>query len=240
MELSTWLWALARLDIQLQPMCNWVPVLDCILAASSSFSPRDMSLLVWALQRLRPRMPSGWLQQVLDMQTAVLPAYPRRSLLMLLYGMVRLRAQLPSSCHMPMLMALQPELNKLKSSELSSLMWSLSLLRVQPSTAFMHSALVANARRLSEASCADLAALVSAIGRLGFVPPGRWLLALYDQLFWTADQLQLRQLAHLLWALGKLKLGSTVPFELLERLLTFAKAEARRALAELLSPGLRS
>jgi hypothetical protein len=237
-ELSIWCWALARLNVRLDAKFDWLPVLDCILAASGNCRPQDLSLLVWSLQRLRPRMPSGWAQQVLD--TAVLPTYPMRSLLLLLYGMVRLRAQLPSSCHAAVLMALQPELTRLNSCQLSSLLWSLSLLRVRPSTTFMKAALLASSRHLPETSCADLAALVSAIGRLGFVPRGRWLLALYDQLFWTADQLQLRQLAQLIWALGRLKLGGMVPFELLERLLTFAKAEARRALAEATAPAAHS
>lgn len=36
------------------------------------------------------------------------------------------------------------------------------------------------------------------VGRLRFVPPGRWLLLLYDQLYWTCDQLSLAQLTGVL------------------------------------------
>jgi hypothetical protein len=58
------------------------------------------------------------------------------------------------------------------------------------------------------------------VGRLRFVPPGPWLLELYDQLYWTLDQMNLAQLTATVWALGRLRLVA-VPSDLLERLLVF-------------------
>jgi hypothetical protein len=55
-------------------------------------------------------------------------------------------------------------------------------------------------------------------------------LELFDQLYWTADQLQLRQLASIIWALGRLQLVA-VPQELLERLLTFVRMQQQQQLA---------
>jgi hypothetical protein len=60
---------------------------------------------------------------------------------------------------------------------------------------------------------------------------GPWLLELYDQLYWTADQLQLSQLSSIIWALGRLQLVA-VPLELLERLLTFTRMQLQPLLLQ--------
>jgi uncharacterized protein YsxB (DUF464 family) len=60
-----------------------------------------------------------------------------------------------------------------------------------------------------------------------YLPPGPWLLELFDQLYWTADQLQLRQLSSIVWALGRLQLVA-VPHELLERLLAYTRMQLQQ------------
>jgi hypothetical protein len=54
---------------------------------------------------------------------------------------------------------------------------------------------------------------------------------LFDQLYWTADQLQLRQLASIIWVLGRLQLVA-VPQELLERLLAFTRMQLQPLLLQ--------
>ncbi|WIA23598.1 hypothetical protein OEZ85_000309 [Tetradesmus obliquus] len=101
---------------------------------------------------------------------------------------------------------------------MGEVMWSLGVLKVRPAPQFMAAAMAVSARQLSGASCPELTALLVGAARMRYLPPGRWLLELFDQLYWTADQLTLLQLANVNWSLGRLQLVA-VPQELLERLL---------------------
>lgn len=63
-QLCTLLWATAKLGLQvLEPA--WPALLAQACQVSSSMSPRDTSLTLWALARLKPPLAVGWVVEAL-------------------------------------------------------------------------------------------------------------------------------------------------------------------------------
>jgi hypothetical protein len=63
-QLCTLLWATAKLGLQV-PEPAWPPLLAQAQQVSSSMSPRDTSLTLWALARLKPPVAVGWVVEAL-------------------------------------------------------------------------------------------------------------------------------------------------------------------------------
>lgn len=63
-QLCTLLWAAAKLGLQV-PEPAWPALLAQACQVSSSMSPRDTSLTLWALARLKPPLAVGWVVEAL-------------------------------------------------------------------------------------------------------------------------------------------------------------------------------
>lgn len=232
-QTGTLLWALARL--RCRPAAEgWLCLKSHLSDSAGELRPRDTALVAWALVQLTPPAPADWGRLLLDAQATALPSYPARSLVMVLHAAARLGAPLPPGCMQQVLVGLGAQLAALPIRDLSQLSWSIARLHLRPDADFVGALLCASRAQLPNASCAELVALLVGVAGLRFLPPGVWLLELYDQLYWTADQLQPGQLAQVVWALGRLRLVA-VPSALLLRLLAFSHA---RIAEELLHLGL--
>jgi hypothetical protein len=77
-QLATFLWASAKLGLQV-PTPAWPTIMDQICHVSSAMSPRDTSLTLWSLARLKPPVAVGWVVlALLENSKQPLQAYPAR------------------------------------------------------------------------------------------------------------------------------------------------------------------
>lgn len=235
-ELATLVWALAKINPHLTPQQQqqlttpqrqvfWPAVLQQLTAVGGQLTPRDAAVVLWALTRLHVPMPAGWLNHLVESQSAVIHSYTPQAVAMLLHCCARQSLRLHPYHTSLIVSKVQQDLRRMQPRDLSIIVWSLAAMRVQPVATFMSAAMQASKLRLSTASWAEVAALLAGTARLGFCPSGHWLLELYDQLYWTADQAELRQLTSVIWSLGRLRVA--VPQELLERLVAFARLQLR-------------
>lgn len=169
-----------------------------------------------------------------------------RSLSILLNSLVRLKLQLTPACKQQLLTAvaahIQPHQSRQSTSssqqpqqfsgrDLCMLVWALPCLHITPSPALLTAVLQSTRRHIPSLDWPHLTALLVGIGRLRFVPPGPLVLELYDQLYWTVDQLNLGQLAAVVWALGRLRVVA-VPPDMMERLLVFVGVQLQQELKQ--------
>ncbi|KIZ03786.1 hypothetical protein MNEG_4175 [Monoraphidium neglectum] len=226
-ELSTVLWALARLDVT-PPPGAWPPLLErlLVLAQGGVLSPRDASTAVWALGRLQlpaaSPLKGGWLPELLAALLPAVAAYPPRSLLVLMLGLARLgAAPLGPSESARLLAASGAALGSLRGRELTLALWATAAaLQLRPPADWMAAWLRAAMRVMPEMTAAELTTTCVSLAHARYRPPPGWASRLAGQLYWTADQFEGRQLVTVGWALGRL--GIRVPGELAVRLLGYA------------------
>lgn len=231
-DLSTVLWALARLKMPLEATQLQV-FLDAVFEQCSSFNPQDICLTLWALQRLQAPITQHWLHHVLDQQSKQLETYMPRELALSAYAVARTGQPALTSWTTALLAASERHLNNCPARDLSTLLWSVSKLGMSASNMrpWLHKWLQASQAQLPDFASAELSAAVVALSCLSCRPPRAWLRRLYGQLYWTADQFELQQITAIIASLARL--GCVPPAELMDRLLAFAGLKlARSAVAE--------
>jgi len=232
-ELSTSLWALARLDSTTPPPpAVWSQLLSYAQSSGSGLSPHDASITTWALAQLKTPPPPGWMEQWVMSLLPAVGTYPARSLIVLLQALAQLgRWPLPPAAAAPLLTASSAVMSSLSSRDVAMLLWSVTAgLRLQPPTQWMAGWLRASLRTVPDMTANELTAACVALAQGRFRPPAGWMKRLHGQLYWTADQFEGPELAAVAWALGRLQ--ASTPVELSQRLLGYGVIK----LAELSKP----